>query len=89
VRLNEDDIQRLLGENFDSEACGKILDLLLWYGVLVVVRPTDEVAIIYSVNYDMKHLKANLQNVPDHKRWLFVNPAFWPGLEVTEQHRLL
>jgi hypothetical protein len=87
--LTSEDIDRLLGKKFDGSARAKILDVLLWYGVLGVVRPTDEVAFIYSVNYDMKRLTALLEGVPREKRLFFINPAFWPGLEITSQQRLL
>lgn len=89
ARLTIEDIDRLLGQKFDTEARAKILDLLLWYGVLGVVRPTDEVAFIYSVNYDMKRLTALLTGMALEKRSFYVNPAFWPGLEITSQRRLL
>jgi len=89
ARLMADDIEQVLGGKFDADARAKILNVLLWYGVLGVVRPNDEVAFIYSVNYDMKRLNALLESVPLDKRSFFINPAFWPGLEITEQHRLL
>ena len=89
ARLTSEDIDRLLGKNFDAEARGKILEVLLWYGVLGVVRPTGDVAFIYSVNYDMKRLKGIIDSEPPEKRSFFINPALWPGLEITAQERLL
>lgn len=89
ARLTAEDIERLLGNKFDSEARAKILEVLLWYGVLGVVRLTDEVAFIYSVNYDMKRLNAILESIPPERHSFFINPALWPGLEITGQHRLL
>jgi hypothetical protein len=89
ARLTSEDIDRLLGKNFDAEARGKILEVLLWYGVLGVVRPTGDVAFIYSVNYDMKRLKGIIESESPEKRSFFINPALWPGLEITAQERLL
>jgi hypothetical protein len=88
ARLTAEDIERLLGNNFDGAARTKIVDLLLWYGVLGVVRPTDEVAFIYSVNYDIKRLTGLMDGMPLEKRSFFINPALWPGLEITGQRRL-
>jgi hypothetical protein len=87
--LTAEDIERLLKKKFDEDARRKIVDVLLWYGVLGVVRPTGEVAFIYSVNYDMKRLTGLMDGLDPQKRSFFINPAFWPGLEVTGQHRLL
>jgi hypothetical protein len=88
AHLTAEDVERLLGNNFDGAARTKIVDLLLWYGVLGVVRPTDEVAFIYSVNYDIKRLTGLMDGVPLEKRSFFINPALWPGLEITGQRRL-
>lgn len=89
ARLTVDDITRLLGDRFDPGAQDKLVEVLLWYGVLGVVRPSGEAAFIYSVNYDMKRLAALLESAPADKRFFYINPAFWPGLEITGQHRLL
>jgi hypothetical protein len=89
ARLTGDDVDRLLGRNFDAEARGKIVEVLLWYGVLGVVRPSGDIAFIYSVNYDMKRLKGITEAEPPENRSFFINPALWPGLEITAQERLL
>jgi hypothetical protein len=49
-------VGRLLGTTFEADARRKIVDVLLWNGVLGVVRPSGEVAFIYSVNYDRREL---------------------------------
>jgi hypothetical protein len=89
ARLTADDIDRLLGTIFEADARRKIVDVLLWYGVLGVVRPSGEVAFIYSVNYDIKRLIGIIDSVPSEKRSFFINPALWSGLEITSQGRLL
>ena len=60
----------------------ELLDILLWYGVLGVVRSDGDVAYIYSVNYDIKRLKALSSKKPADSATFFVNPAFWAGLEI-------
>lgn len=60
----------------------ELFDLLLWHGVLGIVRENGEFAFIYDVNYDMKRLntivlKRGVSNVN-----FVINPALWEGLEV-------
>jgi hypothetical protein len=78
-----------LEKRFGPEAALKVLDLLLWYGVLGVIRETDEIAFIYSVNYDFRRLLAVLNALPPDRRRFYINPAFWPGLEIKGDPRLL
>jgi hypothetical protein len=73
---------------FNTEQRTKILQVLLWYGVLGVIRKDGEVAFIYSVQYDTKRLGALIQMTPPEQRAFYINPAFWPGLEITEQRQL-
>jgi len=60
----------------------RIIDLLLWYGVVGLKRADEEVAYIYSVNYDIKRLKALIRKTAGGEPILYVNPAFWKGLEI-------
>lgn len=60
----------------------KIVELLLWYGVIGFRRPGGEHAFIYSVRYDMKRLKALLQKRDREELTYIINPAFWKGLEI-------
>jgi hypothetical protein len=88
VRLTEHDINLLMGK-FNIEERQKLFDILLWYGVLGVMRQDGDVAFIYSINYDMKRLKALIQLVPPDQRAFCINPAFWLGLEISAQERLI
>ena len=58
-----------------------IVEMLLWYGVLGLKRGED-VAYIYSVKYDIKRLRALIQKHTGEEPVLYVNPAFWKGLEI-------
>jgi hypothetical protein len=60
----------------------KLLELLLWYGVLGFRRDDGEPSFIYSVGYDMKRLKALIDRRPERDLVFIVNPAFWKGLEI-------
>jgi hypothetical protein len=72
----------LKGLGLDADQVSKVLDILLWYGVLGVVRGDGEIAYIYSVNYDMKRLKALLAAQKTAQQSLMISPAFWSGLEI-------
>jgi hypothetical protein len=60
----------------------KILDLLLWYGVIGFRREDGEFTFIYSVRYDMKRLKTLLKKRDIESLTYVINPAFWKGLEI-------
>jgi hypothetical protein len=60
----------------------KVIELLLWYGFLGVVRSTGERTFIYDVNYEMKKLEALAVTRAADMRYC-VNPAFWKGLEIS------
>ena len=82
VRLNEAEIKEALEIYGIEEALrAEILDLLLWWGFFGVVRPDDEVAYIYSVQYHMSHLKALIRKASPGPVY-YINPAFWAGLEI-------
>jgi hypothetical protein len=60
----------------------KLLDTLLWYGVLGFKKKTDEIVFIYSVGYDIKHMKAMLSKRSEDVVFFVINPAFWRGLGI-------
>ena len=70
-------------ERYTEQLREVILDNLLWYGFLGVVRLTGEVDYIYTVNYDMKMLNAITTKLKDTGLVYCINPAFWSGLEVS------
>jgi hypothetical protein len=72
-----------------AETARKIVDILIWYGVLGVVRPGGEAAYIYTVNYDVKRLYAMLDSQHSSERRFQINPAFWAGLEIIPQRTLV
>ena len=66
----------------DSDTQAKILELLLWYGVLGFRRLKGDTTYIYSVRYDMKRLNTLLKKHEEEGLVYQINPAFWKGLEV-------
>jgi len=59
-----------------------LIQILLWYGVLGILRGSGEETYIYSVNYEMKILSALINNRPTTELVYVVNPAFWRGLAI-------
>jgi hypothetical protein len=60
----------------------RLIDLLLWYGVLGLVGSDREVEYIHSLNYDMRLMRGKLRKLGEGSGVFSVNPAFWPGLEI-------
>ena len=61
----------------------RLLDLLLWYGVLGYRRADGEPAFIHTVKYDVKRLRALIKNQEGALVYC-INPAFWMGLEIRQ-----
>lgn len=80
---------RTILANISEEAAtqDKILDLLLWYGVIGFSRLEGEPTYIYSVRYDMKRLKALLKKHENEGLVYQINPAFWKGLEIKSSRK--
>ena len=84
-RLSGAEVREIIGKaGIAPESHDELLELLLWYGFLGVVRDDGEVAYIYSVRYDMKRLKAlaKFGSGVAAASVFQVNPAFWIGLEI-------
>ena len=75
-------MEEILGQ-YTEQLRRALLDNLLWYGFLGVVRLTGEIDYIYTVNYDMKMLNAIATKLRDTGLVYCINPAFWSGLEVS------
>ncbi|MCA9112686.1 MAG: hypothetical protein KDA52_22230, partial [Planctomycetaceae bacterium] len=84
-RLSEAEVCECLaaGTNGGS-ANGEMLDVLLWFAFLGVLREDGTEAYIHSVKYDMKRLKALISRIETDKRVYCINKAFWAGLEIKE-----
>ena len=65
-----------------QEQIEAIINILLWYGVVGVVRVNSETTYIYSVNYDMNLLQGIIRKLDSTGLVYSINPAFWPGLEI-------
>ena len=79
--IPEEHLAQILGR-YTRQQQEALLENLLWYGFLGVVRLTGEVDYIYTVNYDMKMLNAIITKLRDTGLVYCINPAFWSGLQV-------
>jgi len=82
--------RHLIDQNDVMGACGisvgdfaRVVDLLLWYGVLGFQRPDGDPAYIYTVNYDLRRLKAIGSQLSAATATYVINEAFHAGLEVS------
>lgn len=87
--IRASDLLMALEQKHDAGTTQKIVDILIWYGVLGVVRASGEVAYIHTVNYDDKRLRAMLEGLNVSERRYHINPAFWAGLEINPQPTLV
>jgi hypothetical protein len=60
-----------------------VIDLLLWYGVLGVLRADGEATYIYHTYYDFRKLRTLLNK--QRAQTFQINPAFWAGLEIKDR----
>lgn len=73
---------RLSQTNVPTDKQEELVKVLLWYGVLGILRTSAEETYIYDVNYEMKKLLALVTQRPAKDLVYVVNPAFWQGLDI-------
>ncbi|MPZ18216.1 MAG: hypothetical protein GEV06_09925 [Luteitalea sp.] len=82
-RMPSSDVEAILSKVSGSEQeRDAFLEILLWYGVLGLVRLDGEVTYIYSVSYDLHRLLAVRQRLKESGLVYAINPAFVAGLDV-------
>jgi hypothetical protein len=60
------------------------LKFLLYYGVLGVQYGKAEPTYIFEMGYDMRKMKILIEKNAESLKYV-MNPAFWPGLGITEK----
>lgn len=83
--ITRDDVNLLLTESLKEPSKNEeIIDALMWFGVFGVMRDNGEIAYVYTVDYDMKRLKAlQIRRSMNGKNIIYhINPAFWSALEI-------
>jgi hypothetical protein len=64
----------------------RLLQLLLWYGFLGIVR-SEGATYIYDVKYDQRRLQALAAKRDSDQMRYAINPGFWRALEIREGDR--
>ena len=85
--LDQSQLEALVKEaGVEGDDISKLVDFLLYYGILGVKSENEQVHYIYSVNYDLKILKIRAAR---NRKFVYVmNPAFMPALGTTESAQL-
>jgi len=88
ARLRLSQIKQYVGEsNIPSDSFDRLLEILLWFGFLGVVRDNQDEpeCYIYNVQYDIKKLKRLANDLKSDSTEWCIHKAFWPFLGI--QHR--
>lgn len=72
----------LLQSGVSADSVNTVTEILLWYGFLGIRISEEETKYIYSVNYDMKRLRAMINKAGIENIEFKINPAFWPALDI-------
>ena len=70
------------GTGVEQGRWDELVDLLLWYGVLGILRKSGEQTYLYDVHYEMRKLKALVKARETEDLIYTVNRAFWRGLDI-------
>ena len=81
--LDHEDLKTKLTNAVKEEHVDKVIELLLWYGFIGILRESDETTYIYDVSYEMKKLKAISKRRGENSIYV-VNKAFRRGLDIQE-----
>ncbi len=65
----------------DAGQATKVVDFLLYFGVIGVQRASNDPIFIYDVNYDIEMLRVKVKKWAHTTRYI-VNPALWPALNI-------
>jgi hypothetical protein len=80
--IKKDELTAILAEYVPDQARIQLLiDQLIWYCLLGVVRGDEEIDYIYDVNYDLKKIRMFEKRGGDNLIYA-IHPAFWPALEI-------
>jgi hypothetical protein len=72
----------------DDESIEKVIDYLLYYGVLGIEDVHGESKYIYDYSYNMKLIRGRLKKAGNNAKFV-VNIALWPALGLIDQDSLL
>jgi hypothetical protein len=70
----------ILSAKIEESDVGKVIDFLLYYGV-IGLKSADTEKYIYNVNYDLRQLRIRAERLGESARYV-INPAFCPALDI-------
>ena len=82
AEFSHDDLSTLVQcVDLDEASAERVINLLLYSGVLGVRKTGEETIYIYDVNYDIEMLRVRIRKWRGSTKYV-VNPALWPALKV-------
>jgi hypothetical protein len=83
AEISEQVLRDILGtSDLPVDKFDDVIELLLWFGVVGVLRERNEVTYIHNVNYDMHMLKGIARKLAPRGLVYYINPAFWAALDI-------
>ena len=83
-QLSTPDLVKFIsGAGIDESGIPRVIDFLLYYGILGVQTSAEQVHYIFNVNYDLKVLQIRAARAGDGAVYV-VNPAFCPALGIPD-----
>ena len=82
AEFSHDDLSTLVQcIGLDQASSERLINFLLYYGVLGVRKTGEDTIYIYDVNYDIEMLRVRIRKWGGSTKYI-VNPALWPALRV-------
>ena len=80
--FTESEILKIIQTKCESEQTSKrILDFLIYYGIVGIRKAIDDELYIYNVNYNQEMIKTRARKWGGQLKYV-INPAFWPALDI-------
>lgn len=73
------------GSGAEEHEVARVIEFLLYYGILGVKTDSENAYYIFNVNYDLKVLQVRAQRAGENVRFV-MNPAFRPALGIIDAH---
>jgi hypothetical protein len=83
-KLTSNELTELIeSAGIDASDVQRVIDFLLYYGILGIQTSTDQIHYIFNVNYDLKILQIRATRAGDATTYI-INPAFRPALGIQD-----
>jgi len=75
---------RFIDHGVIEEDWSRLIDVLLWYGIIGYAKDADESIYIHDTSYNLKLLKGLGSQFKTRGKLFSINPAFWAGLQLSD-----